>query len=88
MTLQQFHSLKLWHRQHARHPVERQAWDCVLTLWMAAWPGLPAALMIDLPWLEAAALLTALFLPGGYVALRRHLHRTGRLRCDWISAIG
>jgi len=27
------------------------------------------------------------FLPGAYVALRRYLHRSGRLRCDWITAL-
>ncbi|MDP3822712.1 MAG: hypothetical protein Q8R33_14675 [Burkholderiales bacterium] len=48
--------------------------------------GLPVALLIDAPW-AAAAGLALLFLPGRYVALRTRLHRSGRLRCDWITAL-
>ncbi len=87
MTLQQHHSLKVWHRRHWRdHPVEKNTWDTILTLWMCGWVGLPAALLIGMPWAEAAS-LAVLFLPGLYVALRIRLHRRGRLRCDWITAL-
>jgi hypothetical protein len=87
MTLQQYHSLKVWHRRHWRdHPVEKNVWDTILTLWMSGWIGAPAALLIDAPWAEAAC-MAVLFLPGLYVALRIRLHRRGRLRCDWITAL-
>ena len=87
MTLQQLHALKVWYRRHWRdHPVEKNTWDAVLTLWMMGWVGAPAALLIGQPWAEAAS-LGVLFLPGLYVALRTRLHRKGRLRCDWITAL-
>lgn len=87
MTLQQFHDLRHWHLRHVAHrPVEKQVWDAVLTLWVMAWVGLPAAVLIDLPWAETAGVLL-LFLPGRYVGLRTALHRVGRLRCDWLVAL-
>ena len=87
MTLQQYHSLKVWHRRHWRdHPVEKNTWDTILTLWMSGWVGLPAALLVEAPWAEAAS-LAMLFLPVFYVALRIRLHRSGRLRCDWLTAL-
>lgn len=87
MRLQEFHALKVWHRQHGRHPVERIVWDTVLTIWMLGWIGVPTSLLLDAGWAETAC-LGVLFLPGLYVALRRRLHRKRVLRCDWISALG
>ena len=87
MTLHQYHELKVWHaRQGRRHPVEKAIWDTVLTLWLMGWVGGPAAYVLDRPWAEAAC-LAAVFLPGLYVAVRRRLHRTHRLRCDWMNAL-
>jgi len=86
MRLQQFHALKVWHRQHGRHPVERNTWDTVLTVWLMGWVGAPTAFMIDSGWAETAC-LSVLFLPSAYVALRRWLHRSGTVRCDWIGAL-
>jgi len=87
MTLHQFHELKVWHsHQGNRHPVERALWDAVLTVWLMGWVGGPVAFLLDRTWAELAC-LCALFLPGQYVALRRELHRTGRLRCDWMVAL-
>jgi hypothetical protein len=86
MTLQQFHSLKQWHTHHENHPMERNVWDAVLTLWMCGWIGGAAALVLFEPWAWAVC-LALLFLPGAYVGLRARLHRQGRLRCDWITAI-
>ena len=87
MTLQQYHSLKVWHRRHWRdHPVEKYLWEAILTLWVTGGVGLPVALLIDAPW-PAAASIVALFLPGRYVALRTRLHHSGRMRCDWITAL-
>ena len=86
MRLQQFHALKDWHQQHGRHPVEKNTWDAVLTVWLVGWVGAPTAFMLNAGWAEAAC-LGVLFLPSAYVTLRRWLHRSGRLRCDWIGAL-
>jgi hypothetical protein len=86
MRLQQFHALKVWHRQHGRHPVEKNVWDGVLIMWLAGWVGVPTAFMIDSGWAEGAC-LSVLFLPNLYVALRRRLHRAKLVRCDWIGAL-
>jgi hypothetical protein len=87
MTLQQLHALKVWHRRHHRdHPVEKNTWEGVLTVWLMGWAGAPAALLIGEIWAEPLC-LCAWFLPGAYVALRYKLHRSGRLRCDWLNAL-
>ena len=86
MRLQEFHALKDWHHQHGRHPVEKNTWEAVLTVWLLGWVGAPTAFVLNAGWAEAAC-LGVLFLPGAYVALRRRLHRSGRLRCDWIGAL-
>jgi hypothetical protein len=87
MTLQQYHSLKVWHRRHWRnHPVEKNLWETILTLWVIGGVGLPTALLLDEPW-AAVTCLVLLFVPGRYVALRTRLHYSGRIRCDWITAL-
>ena len=86
MRLQQFHALKVWHRQHGRHPVEKNVWDVVLIIWLVGWVGAPTAFMIDSGWAEGAC-LSVLFLPSIYVTLRRWLHRAKLVRCDWIGAL-
>jgi len=86
MTLSQFQAVKLWHTHHHGHPLEKTTWDAVLTLWMMGWVGFPAAILLDAGWAELAC-LAALFLPGAYVTWRARLHRRGRLRCDWITAL-
>ncbi len=87
MRLHEFHSLKVWHQKHGRHPVEKNVWDAVLTVWLIGWVGAPTAFLVHANGAEAAC-LGVLFLPGLYVALRRRLHRAHLLRCDWISALG
>jgi hypothetical protein len=86
MTLQQFHSLKLWHSNHHDHPLERNVWDAVLTLWMCGWIGGAAALILSVPWAWVGC-FGLLFLPSAYVGVRARLHHQGRLRCDWITAV-
>jgi len=86
MRLQQFHALKIWHRRHGRHPVEKNVWDAVLTIWLMGWAGSPAAFMTHSGWAELAC-VSVLFLPGLYVGLRRRLHHAHLLRCDWIGAL-
>jgi len=88
MTLQQLHAIKLWHVAHKpESPIEYHTWDSVLTAWVLGWMGEPAALILWWPGLAATCLL--LFMaPSLYVALRRRLHQSGRLRCDWLSSLG
>ena len=87
MTLEQFHSLKVWHQLHLRRsPVEKHVWDVVLTLWLMGIVGGPAAFLIHRGW-AIGACFVLLFLPSAYVGLRRRLHRWHLLRCDWIGAI-
>jgi len=87
MTLGQFHALKVWHIRHWRdHPLEKHTWDTVLMLWLIGWVGGAVSLILGVPWAELSCLML-LFLPSSYVAWRRHLHRAGRLRCDWITAL-
>ena len=88
MTLDQLHELKVWHQRHWReHPLEKQAWDLVLTFWLAGWVGLPSAWLIHVRW-AVVACVALLFLPGIYVGARGWLHRLHLVRCDWISALG
>ena len=48
MTLDQFHALKVWHRRHwRRHPVEKNTWEGILTIWLLGWVGALAALLIN-----------------------------------------
>jgi len=88
MTLQQLQAIKLWHVAHKpERPIEYHAWDSVLTAWVLGWMGEPAALILRWPSLALSCLL--LFMaPSLYVALRRWLHQSGRLRCDWLSSLG
>ena len=87
MTLAQFESLKTWHQRHWREqPLEKHAWDVVLTFWLAGWVGIPPAVVVHAGWAEIACFLL-LFLPGAYVGVRRQLHRAGLLRCDWTAAL-
>jgi hypothetical protein len=87
MTLQQFCELRAWHlRQGRRHPVEKHLWDMVLTVWLAGWVGAPSAFLLHAGW-AGVGCFGAVLVPGGYVALRRWLHRKHWLRCDWIVAL-
>ena len=87
MTLEQFHSLKVWHQLHLRRsPLEKHVWEIVLTLWLMGIVGGPAAFLVHRGW-AIATCFVLLFLPSAYVGLRRRLHRMQLLRCDWIGAI-
>ena len=87
MTLVQFEKLKAWHLRHRREqPMEKHAWDMVLTFWLSGCVGFPSAIVIHAGWAEATC-FALLFLPGAYVALRKRLHRAGILRCDWKAAL-
>ena len=87
MTLAQFHRLKLWHERHRReHPLEKNLWEAVVTLWLMGWVGAPTAFLVHAAW-ALVVCAAFFFLPGAYVAIRRRLHYARILRCDWISAL-
>lgn len=84
MNLHQMHDLRTWHLRHGiEHPVERQIWEAVLTLWLLGWSSLPALVLADAAWLLVGC-LGLIALPRAYVATRARLHRRGHLRCDWL----
>ena len=87
MTLQQLHAIKLWHVAHKpESPIEYHTWDSVLTAWVLGFMGEPAALILW--WPNLAVTCALLFMtPNLYVALRRRLHQSGRLRCDWLNSL-
>ena len=86
MTLQQMSAVKRWHITHHRQgSVEYQVWDGMLTCWMLGWMGVPPAMLLA-PVLGAALCLALIHAPSVYVAVRRRLHRRGRLRCDWLDS--
>ena len=88
MTLQQLQALKRWHVAHRRdHPMEYHVFDAVLTVWMLGWVGLPPALLLKGPALLPLC-LAAFLAPELYRGLRLWLHRSHRLRCDWLVALG
>lgn len=87
MTLKQLSQVKRWMVMHStRHPVEMAVWNGVLTCWMMGFMGLPGALIIHAWWVLPLC-LAAWLLPMAYTLGRRRLHRTGRLRCDWLTAL-
>lgn len=87
MTLNQQAQVRRWlvlHRHH--HPVEYQAWDLMLMCWVMGMTGMPALVLIEaLGWLPVC--LLGFLLPSLYAELRIRLHRRGRLRCDWLTAL-
>jgi len=87
MTLQQLSQIKQWLVTHRRnHAVESQAWDVIFTCWVLGWVGVPGSLLIDHADFLPLCLLGYL-LPSLYGRLRQYLHRSGRLRCDWLTAL-
>jgi hypothetical protein len=67
-------------------PIEFHTWDAVLTLWLMGWLGVPAELLLWQVY-GLAACAGLMLVPTGYVKLRRRLHASGRLRCDWLDAL-
>lgn len=87
MNVSQLAAVKRWHVLHRdRRPVELHAWDAVLTLWLVGWMGVIPAFMLHAGW-GVALCVMLVYAPPAYVALRRRLHRKGRLRCDWIDSV-
>ncbi len=87
MTLLQLTQIKHWLFLHGRrHPLELCAWDMVLTAWVLGWVALPAILLIH-EWTLLPLCPAGFLLPGFYASWRTRLHRSGRLRCDWLTAL-
>jgi hypothetical protein len=87
MTLTQLSQVKRWMVMHSgRHPVELAVWNVVLTIWMLGFMGVPGALLLK-AWIALPLCLVAWLLPMAYTGGRRRLHRAGRLRCDWLTAL-
>lgn len=87
MTLLQLAQVRHWLRLHGRaHPVELCAWDLVLMSWLIGWMGTPVFMLIDAFDLLPLS-LAGFLLPSLYAAWRTRLHRMGRLRCDWLTAL-
>ncbi|MDN3923108.1 hypothetical protein [Roseateles violae] len=87
MTLTQLAQVKCWLRLHGRqHPVELYAWDLVLMSWVLGWIGVPALLLLH-AFMLLPLCLASFLLPSAYAAWRSRLHRRGRLRCDWLTAL-
>ena len=87
MTLNQLRDLKRWHVSHRRdHPLEYQVFDVVLTLRLLGWVGAVPAVLLQQAALLPLCLLGSLA-PEVYRWLRVRLHRSARLRCDWLGAL-
>jgi hypothetical protein len=87
MTLNQYQSLNLWHTHHSRErPFEKNAWEAIVTLWVMGWVGGVVTLLLGLP-MAGLLCLALVFLPGAYVSWRVRMHKAGRLRCDWLTAL-
>ena len=86
MRLEDLQRIKSWHVAHRHtHPVEYQAWDAMLTLWLAGWVGWLPVYALGLLWALPLCVL-AIAAPALYVAFRLRAHRRRRLRCDWSAA--
>jgi hypothetical protein len=87
MNVRQMSMLKRWFVDHReRSPLEYHVWDAVLTMWLMGWMGVPPALLLHWSWALALCVLLY-FAPPAYVRLRRRLHASGRLRCDWLGVV-
>ena len=87
MTLLQLAQIKHWLRLHGRqHPLELHAWDLVLTSWVLGFMAVPVLMLIE-AFLLLPLCLAGFLLPSAYARWRIYLHRHGRLRCDWLTAL-
>jgi hypothetical protein len=85
MRLSQLEQLHRWHLGH-HQPVEQALFTLVATCWVMGWVTLPlAVLMIGVLGALASGAMVAT--PAAYVLMRRRLHQSGRLRCDWLAAV-
>lgn len=86
-TLDQLQCIKQWHVHHRHnHPVEGQAWDVMLALWLMGWVGWLPAIVLGAFW-AAPICLAGILIPSLYVAGRMKAHKAHWLRCDWLGAL-
>ncbi|MDT8998440.1 hypothetical protein RQP53_04025 [Paucibacter sp. APW11] len=87
MDLTQLMQVKRWLLLHAHyHPVELGVWNLVLVCWLLGWVAVPGALLAQ-QWAALPLCLLGFTSPNWYVGGRKRLHRAGRLRCDWLTAL-
>lgn len=87
VTLAQLQRIKRWREaQHGAHPLERQTWEAVLTLWLMGWVGWLPAFAMGARWAYPLCLLGSLA-PRLYVYGRARAHELHRLRCDWLELV-
>jgi hypothetical protein len=87
LGLTQLQRIKRWQVDHqGAHPVEYQAWEAVLTLWVMGWMGWLPAFELEAPWAYPLCLL-GILTPKLYVYWRARAHAAGRLRCDWLDLL-
>ncbi|MFC6284561.1 MULTISPECIES: hypothetical protein [Polaromonas] len=87
ITLAQLQRIKDWHAaQYGVHPVERQLWEAVMTVWVMGWTGWVPAYVFEASWAYPLCLL-GICMPRLYVHWRAHAHDSGRLRCDWLHLV-
>jgi hypothetical protein len=87
MTLAQLNHFKHWHVCHRTdHEIEFALCDLVLGAWLCGWMLLPTLVVLDAEAVMPGS-LALILMPEIYCALRRHMHLSGRLRCDWLDAI-
>ena len=84
LTLAQLQQVKNWHAAPQAHPLERQAWEVVMMLWVMGWMGWLPAYVFEADWAYPLCWL-GLCLPRLYVGLRALLQP--RLRCDWLHLL-
>ncbi|MCW5670454.1 MAG: hypothetical protein KIT86_12370 [Hydrogenophaga sp.] len=85
LRLDELERIKRWHVVHRRdHPLEYQLWDGMLTAWVMGWVGCVPAFFSDALWLLPFCVM-GIWAPGLYVGWRRKVHRSHRLRCDWLG---
>jgi hypothetical protein len=87
ITLAQLQRVKDWREaQRAAHPLECQAWEAVLTVWLMGWMGWLPAYTFDAVWAYPLCVLGTLA-PRLYVYARARAHVSQRLRCDWLDLV-
>jgi hypothetical protein len=87
ITLAQLQRVKDWREaQRAAHPLECQAWEAVLTVWLMGWMGWLPAYTFDEVWAYPLCVLGTLA-PRLYVYARARAHVSQRLRCDWLDLV-
>lgn len=85
MQLAELQRIKQWQVDHREsHPLEYHLWDAVLTVWLMGWVGWLPALAFGALWATPLC-VAGMLAPGLYEAWRLRLHRSRRLRCDWLS---